>query len=76
MLVLASYGDRKPLVWEWECFKCHKVVKKEYLKEEELSRDEQFFSKKSREIQEKHDRQRRRDHRKALRDHIHNKPHQ
>jgi hypothetical protein len=57
-LVLSSYGVYKPLVWEWECFKCHKVVRKEYLQEEDLSPDEQFFYDKSRELQDEDNKRR------------------
>lgn len=48
ILILASYelpnGKKKRLVYEWECPKCHKIVPKEYLKEEKLTKQDQFLS--------------------------------
>lgn len=48
ILILASYelanGHKKEPVLEWECPKCHKIVPKEFLKEEKLTEQDKFLS--------------------------------
>jgi ribosomal protein L37AE/L43A len=67
MLVYFSYGQGKPAIPEWECQKCHKVVKQGLLKEEDPSEDYKFFEMKSKEIQAQNEANERRDRRAALR---------
>lgn len=43
-LVYSSYDKAEKPVYEWECMKCHKVVAKDSLKEEELSAEDKRLS--------------------------------
>jgi hypothetical protein len=69
VLVLASYGQGKKPIYEWECTKCYKTVKRDFLKEQESSRDEQFFNNKFIELEKWNEENKRRDRQATLRNH-------
>lgn len=45
ILVLSGYEHLNKVCWEWECPRCHKVVPKELLKEEDLKDEDSLLSK-------------------------------
>jgi len=72
-LVMARYEDKDGKginVEEWECSKCNKVVPKEFLKEEPLSEDEQFFHEKAKEIQNDRRKAKEQDSKRNLRNNL------
>jgi len=42
-LVVADYNNQRKPIFEWECPKCHKIVTRELLREEQPSPWEQFL---------------------------------
>lgn len=57
VLILASYelpnGKKKEPIYEWECPKCHKIVPKEFLKEEKLTAQDKFLADRAKKLQRK-----------------------
>ena len=53
VLVYSSYDKANKLIYEWECIKCHKVVPRELLKEEELSEEDKRLHNAVKNLQEK-----------------------
>lgn len=45
-LVMSSYEKIDDLIWEWECPKCHKIVAKELLREEDKYGQDEVLSQK------------------------------
>lgn len=74
VLVFAQYENGERGAYEWECTKCNKVVPRHFLKEDEPSKAEKFFSQKAKKLQEEEERQRKASLREIMRSNIRGKP--